>query len=36
MVLLPIVTAVTVTVTKGGWLAAAGAAATIYNACKED
>ena len=36
MFLLPIATALTVTVTKGGWLAAAGAAATIYNACKED
>ena len=29
-------TALTVTVTKGGWLAVAGAACTIYNNCRED
>ena len=34
MIILPAVFAVTVT--KAGWLAAAGAIATIYKACKED
>ena len=34
MIFLPAVFAVTVT--KAGWLAAAGAVATIYNACTED
>ena len=28
--------ALTITVTKAGWLAAARAACTIYNNCKED
>ena len=28
--------ALSVTVTKAGWLAAAGAACEIYNNCKED
>ena len=36
MILLPIATAVKVIITQAGWIAAARAAATIYNACKKD
>ena len=36
MFLTAALTAATVTVTKAGWLALAGAACAIYNNCQED